>query len=72
MYEYARDGCSHSEQVESEAHQTITGFGELSASRTAGQFDAIALSMKQALAEADLKVKVWGGKASLFYLEKKI
>jgi len=61
MYEYMREmQLLAFEQVEPEAYQTITGRLEQIRKQDGGQVDAIALAMKQALAEAGLSVKVWG------------
>jgi guanosine-3',5'-bis(diphosphate) 3'-pyrophosphohydrolase len=61
MYEYMHEmQLLAFEQVEPEAYQTITGRLEQIRKQDGGQVDAIALAMKQALAEAGLSVKVWG------------
>ena len=61
MYEYMREMQLLSfEQLEPEAYATITGRLAQIRSQEGGQVDAIALAIKQALAEAGLKVEVWG------------
>ncbi len=61
MYEYMREmQLLAFEQVEPEGYQTITGRLEQIRKQDGGQVDAIALAIKQALAEAGLKVEVWG------------
>ncbi|MEO5706678.1 MAG: bifunctional (p)ppGpp synthetase/guanosine-3',5'-bis(diphosphate) 3'-pyrophosphohydrolase [Alteraurantiacibacter sp.] len=61
MYEYMREMQMLAfEQLEPEAYATITGRLEQIRSSEGGQVDAIALKIKQALAEAGLKVEVWG------------
>ncbi len=61
MYEYMREmQLLAFEQLEPEAYATITGRLEQIRSSEGGQVDAIALKIKQALAEAGLKVEVWG------------
>ncbi|MEO6386712.1 MAG: bifunctional (p)ppGpp synthetase/guanosine-3',5'-bis(diphosphate) 3'-pyrophosphohydrolase [Croceibacterium sp.] len=61
MYEYMREmQLLAFEQLEPEAYATITGRLEQIRSTEGGQVDAIALKMKQALAEAGMKVEVWG------------
>jgi len=61
MYEYMREmQLLAFEQVEPVAYQTITGRLEQIRKLDGGQVDAIALGMKQALAEAGLNVEVWG------------
>lgn len=61
MYEYMREmQLLAFEQLEPEAYATITGRLEQIRSSEGGQVDAIALNIKQALAEAGLEVEVWG------------
>jgi GTP pyrophosphokinase len=61
MYEYMREmQLLAFEQLEPEAYATITGRLEQIRSLEGGQVDAIALKIKQALAEAGMKVEVWG------------
>jgi GTP pyrophosphokinase len=61
MYEYVREMQMLAfEQIEPEAYATITGRLAQIRSADGGQVDAIALAIKQALAEAGLKVEVSG------------
>jgi len=61
MYEYMREMQMLAfEQLEPEAYATITGRLAQIRSQEGGQVDAIALAIKQALAEAGLKVEVSG------------
>lgn len=61
MYEYMREmQLLAFEQLEPEAYRTITGRLEEIRKQGGGQVDAIALAIKQALAEAGLKVEVSG------------
>ncbi|QDM41797.1 bifunctional (p)ppGpp synthetase/guanosine-3',5'-bis(diphosphate) 3'-pyrophosphohydrolase [Altererythrobacter sp. TH136] len=61
MYEYVREmQLLAFEQIEPEAYATITGRLAQIRSADGGQVDAIALAIKQALAEAGLKVEVSG------------
>lgn len=61
MYEYMREmQLLAFEQLEPEAYATITGRLEQIRRQDGGQVDAIALAVKQALAEAGLKVEVSG------------
>ncbi len=61
MYEYMREMQMLAfEQLEPEAYATITGRLAQIRSAEGGQVDAIALKIKQALAEAGLKVEVSG------------
>ncbi|GGD96886.1 GTP pyrophosphokinase [Tsuneonella deserti] len=61
MYEYMREMQMLAfEQIEPEAYATITGRLAQIRSADHGQVDAIALAIKQALAEAGLKVEVTG------------
>ena len=61
MYEYMREMQMLAfEQLEPEAYATITGRLEQLRNSEGGQVDAIALKIKQALAEAGMQVEVWG------------
>ncbi len=61
MYEYMREmQLLAFEQLEPEAYATITGRLEQIRSSEHGEVDAIALKIKQALAEAGIKAEVWG------------
>ncbi len=61
MYEYMREmQLLAFEQLEPEGYATITGRLAQIRSQEGGQVDAIALKIKQALAEAGLKVEVTG------------
>ncbi len=61
MYEYMREmQLLAFEQLEPEAYATITGRLAQIRSQEGGQVDAIALTIKQALAEAGLRVEVSG------------
>ncbi|MCB2047900.1 MAG: bifunctional (p)ppGpp synthetase/guanosine-3',5'-bis(diphosphate) 3'-pyrophosphohydrolase [Novosphingobium sp.] len=61
MYEYMREmQLLAFEQLEPEAYATITGRLAQIRNQEGGQVDAIALKIKQALAEAGLNVEVWG------------
>ncbi len=61
MYEYMREmQLLAFEQLEPEAYATITARLEQIRSSEGGQVDAIALKIKQALAEAGVQVEVWG------------
>jgi GTP pyrophosphokinase len=61
MYEYMREmQLLAFEQLEPEAYATITGRLEQIRSLEGGQVDAIALKIKQALAETAMNVEVWG------------
>jgi GTP diphosphokinase / guanosine-3',5'-bis(diphosphate) 3'-diphosphatase len=65
MYEYMREmQLLAFEQLEPEAYATITGRLEQIRSQDGGQVDAIALKIKQALAEAGLKVEVSGARST--------
>ena len=73
MYEYMREmQLLAFEQVEPEAYLTITGRLEQIRKQDGGQVDAIALGMKQALAEAGLSVKVWGREKHPYSIWKKM
>ena len=61
MYEYMREmQLLAFEQLEPEAYATITGRLEQIRNQDGGQVDAIAFAIKQALAEAGLRVEVAG------------
>ncbi len=61
MYEYMREmQLLAFEQLEPEAYKTITARLEQIRQQDGGQVDAIAFAIKQALAEAGLKVEFWG------------
>jgi len=61
MYEYVREMQMLAfEQIEPEAYATITGRLAQIRAQDGGQVDAIALTIKQALAEAGVKVEVSG------------
>ena len=61
MYEYMREmQLLAFQQLESEAYATITGRLEQIRSEEGAEVDAIALKIKQALAEAGVPVEVWG------------
>ncbi len=61
MYEYLREmQLLAFEQLEPEGYATITGRLAQIRSQEGGQVDAIALAVKQVLAEAGLNVEVWG------------
>ena len=73
MYEYMREmQLLAFEQLEPEAYATITGRLEQIRSSEGGQVDAIALKIKQALAEAGIKVEVWGREKHPFSIWKKM
>jgi len=73
MYEYMREmQLLAFEQLEPEAYATITGRLAQIRSQDGGQVDAIALSMKQALAEAGLKVEVSGREKHPYSIWKKM
>ena len=73
MYEYMREmQLLAFEQLEPEAYATITGRLEQIRSTEGGQVDAIALKIKQALAEAGIKVEVWGREKHPFSIWKKM
>lgn len=73
MYEYMREmQLLAFEQVEPEAYRTITGRLEQIREQDGGQVDAIALALKQALAEAGLTVKVWGREKHPYSIWKKM
>ena len=73
MYEYMREMQALAfEQLEPEAYGTITGRLEQIRSQDGGQVDAIALAIKQALAEAGLKVEVVGREKHPYSIWKKM
>jgi GTP pyrophosphokinase len=73
MYEYMREmQLLAFEQLEPEAYATITGRLATIRSSEGGQVDAIALSIKQALAEAGMKVEVSGREKHPFSIWKKM
>jgi len=73
MYEYMREmQLLAFEQLEPEAYATITGRLAQIRSLEGGQVDAIALAIKQALAEAGLKVEVSGREKHPFSIWKKM
>lgn len=73
MYEYMREmQLLAFEQLEPEAYATITGRLAQIRSQEGGQVDAIALAIKQALAEAGLKVEVWGREKHPYSIWKKM
>ncbi len=73
MYEYMREmQLLAFEQLEPEAYATIAGRLEQIRSSEGGQVDAIALAIKQALAEAGLKVEVWGREKHPFSIWRKM
>jgi len=73
MYEYMREmQLLAFEQLEPEAYATITGRLAQIRNQEGGQVDAIALAIKQALAEAGLKVEVAGREKHPFSIWKKM
>ncbi|MBS3927549.1 MAG: bifunctional (p)ppGpp synthetase/guanosine-3',5'-bis(diphosphate) 3'-pyrophosphohydrolase [Sphingomonadales bacterium] len=73
MYEYMREmQLLAFEQLEPEAYAIITGRLAQIRSSEGGQVDAIALAIKQALAEAGLKVEVSGREKHPFSIWKKM
>jgi guanosine-3',5'-bis(diphosphate) 3'-pyrophosphohydrolase len=73
MYEYMREmQLLAFEQLEPEAYATITGRLEQIRSQEGGQVDAIALKIKQALAEAGIKAQVWGREKHPYSIWKKM
>ncbi|MCP5397073.1 MAG: bifunctional (p)ppGpp synthetase/guanosine-3',5'-bis(diphosphate) 3'-pyrophosphohydrolase [Sphingomonadaceae bacterium] len=73
MYEYMREmQLLAFEQLEPEAYRTITGRLEQIRSGDGGQVDGIALAIKQALAEAGLKVEVSGREKHPYSIWKKM
>ena len=73
MYEYMREMQMLAfEQLEPEAYATIVGRLTQIRSQEGGQVDAIALAIKQALAEAGLKVEVSGREKHPYSIWKKM
>jgi guanosine-3',5'-bis(diphosphate) 3'-pyrophosphohydrolase len=73
MYEYMREmQLLAFEQLEPEAYATITGRLAQIRSQEGGQVDSIALELKQALAEAGLKVEVSGREKHPYSIWKKM
>jgi len=73
MYEYMREmQLLAFEQLEPEAYATITGRLAQIRSQDGGQVDAIALAIKQALAEAGLRVEVSGREKHPYSIWKKM
>ena len=73
MYEYMREMQALAfEQIEPDAYETITGRLEQIRNSDGGQVDAIALAIKQALAEAGLKVEVSGREKHPYSIWKKM
>ena len=73
MYEYMREmQLLAFEQLEPEAYATITGRLAAIKSEEGGQVGSIALSIKQALAEAGLKVEVSGREKHPFSIWRKM
>jgi guanosine-3',5'-bis(diphosphate) 3'-pyrophosphohydrolase len=73
MYEYMREmQLLAFEQLEPEAYATIAERLAQIRDQAGGQVDAIALAIKQALAEAGLKVEVWGREKHPFSIWKKM
>ena len=73
MYEYMREmQLLAFEQLEPEAYATITGRLDQIRSTEGGQVDAIALAIKQALAEAGVRVEVSGREKHPYSIWKKM
>lgn len=73
MYEYMREmQLLAFEQLEPEAYDTITGRLEQIRQQDGGQVDAIALTLKQALAEAGVQVEVSGREKHPYSIWKKM
>jgi GTP pyrophosphokinase len=73
MYEYMREmQLLAFEQIEPEAYATITGRLEQIRSSEGGQVDAIALKVKQALAEGGVRVEVSGREKHPYSIWKKM
>ncbi len=73
MYEYLREmQLLAFEQLEPEAYATITGRLAQIRSQEGGQVGAIALAIKQVLAEAGLNVEVWGREKHPYSIWKKM
>jgi GTP pyrophosphokinase len=73
MYEYMREmQLLAFEQLDPEAYATITGRLAQIRSQEGGQVDSIALAIKQALAEAGLRVEVSGREKHAYSIWKKM
>ena len=73
MYEYMREmQLLAFEQLEPEAYATIAGRLAQIRGQEGGQVDAIALAIKQALAEAGIQVEVWGREKHPYSIWKKM
>ncbi len=73
MYEYMREMQALAFQhLEPEAHETITGRLKQIREEDGAQVDAIALTIKQALAEAGLKVEVHGREKQPYSIWRKM
>ena len=73
MYEYMREMQQLAfRELEPEAHATLTDRLDALRGEDAGQVDAIALKIKQALAEAGVQVQVWGREKQLYSIWKKM
>ncbi len=73
MYEYMREmQLLAFEQIEPEAHATIAARLAQIREQEGGQVGSIALAIKQALAEAGLKVEVWGREKHPYSIWKKM
>ncbi len=73
MYEYMREmQLLAFRELEPEAYATITGRLDQIRSQEGGQVDAIALALKQALAESGLKVEVSGREKHPYSIWKKM
>ncbi|AZI35150.1 putative guanosine-3',5'-bis(diphosphate) 3'-pyrophosphohydrolase [Caenibius tardaugens NBRC 16725] len=73
MYEYMREmQLLAFEQLEPEAYATITGRLDQIRNQEGGQVDAIALAIKQALAEAGMRVEVSGREKHPYSIWKKM
>ncbi len=73
MYEYMREmQLLAFEQLEPEAFATIEGRLAQIRDLEGGQVDAIALAIKQALAEAGIRVEVWGREKHPYSIWKKM
>jgi GTP pyrophosphokinase len=73
MYEYMREmQLLAFQQLEPEAYATISGRLEQIRSQEGSQVDAIALNIKQALAQAGVAVEVWGREKHPFSIWRKM
>ena len=73
MYEYMREMQALSfRELEPEAYATLTRRLEELRGKDGGQVDAIALKIKQALAEAGVDVEVWGREKQPFSIWQKM